>query len=78
MKYNKLVRDKIPHIIQGKGETCSVHVADESIEEYADVLEVLDAFKVFKQFSERDIASVKQEKREKRGGFEKRIILDEA
>ncbi|PIR38222.1 MAG: hypothetical protein COV34_01245 [Candidatus Zambryskibacteria bacterium CG10_big_fil_rev_8_21_14_0_10_42_12] len=32
MKYYKLVRDKIPAIIQDKGQTCTFHVAEE--EEY--------------------------------------------
>lgn len=100
MKYNKLVRDKIPEHIAGKGEICKYHIADdteywkklkakcqeelnefitdESIEELADLLEVIEAVAKYKQFSQSELARIQKQKREDRGGFTKRIILDES
>lgn len=100
MKYNKLVRDKIPKYIEQKGEKVIYHIAekeeywkllkaklleefaefteDESIEEFVDVLEVLEAIKSYKNFADNDIHQIKQEKVDRKGGFSKRIILDEA
>ena len=100
MKYNKLVRDKIPEYIRKKGEVAVFHIADEaeywqklkeklqeeieefqkdeSIEEIADILEVLEAICDYKKFGKEDVDRIKTKKAEERGGFKKRIILDES
>ena len=99
MKYNKLVRDKIPEIIKGKGETPITHIADdeeykiklkekliEEIEEFlkesnaeelADILEVIYAIRDNMGVSTEELEKIRVEKAEKRGGFNKKIILDE-
>jgi len=99
-RYNKLVRDKIPEIIEKKGGKAIVHRANskeyweklkeklleevkeffksESIEEFADILEVNDAIRIFKKFGGRKILAVKRKKLKERGGFKKRIILEES
>lgn len=100
MKYNKLVRDKIPEYIRKKGDVSITHIADgaeywqklkeklieeidefkrdESIEEFADILEVLDAISDYKEFNRAEVKKIKSKKAAERGKFSKRIILDEA
>ena len=100
MKYNKLVRDKIPEIIKGNGQVCAMHTAedteywkklkeklleevqefleDENEEELADVLEVLDAIILHKNFNKEEILKLQKSKADKRGGFKKKIILEES
>lgn len=100
MKYNKLVRDRIPEIIKKRGDTPVTHVADdteyleklkeklleeikefaedESIEEFADILEVLDAVAEYKEFNMKKVKEIQRKKADGRGGFKKRIILEEA
>lgn len=100
MKYNKLVRDKIPEYIRKKGGTPITHIAgekeyweklkaklteefeefklDESIEEFADLLEVVDAIIDYKRFDRKEIEVVREKKVEERGKFKDRIILDES
>lgn len=100
MKYNKLVRDKIPDIIKSKGEDVRFRIAteaeywdklkeklteevkefldSESIDEIADILEVIDAINSFKNFDSEELQRIKKDKFDKRGGFTKRIILEES
>ena len=51
---------------------------DESAEEIADILEVIDAICVAKGFEKSAIEKIKEEKLNKKGGFEKKIILEES
>ena len=98
--YNKLVRDKIPAYIKGKGSDCSYHIADdteywiklkeklleefnefkadESVEEFADLLEVVEAIRLYKKFDPVEITRVREAKVSERGAFNDRVILDEA
>ncbi len=50
----------------------------EEEEELADILEVIDAIIAYNEFSKEDIETAKAFKKAKRGGFEKRIILEES
>lgn len=98
--YNKLVRDKIPQIIESNGknevaftrlldnteygielnkklqEEVQEYLADESLEEMADILEVIHGLLLFKNKTFANLEQVRKEKAEKRGGFEKRIFLE--
>ena len=99
MRYDKLVRDKIPEIIRYDGKTPKIHLADtneyweklkeklveeaeefyksSNNEELSDILEVIYSICCFKKISLDEIEKIRIEKAEKRGGFKKRIILEE-
>ncbi len=58
-------------------EEAGEFVRDESVNEIADVLEVLDAIVTFKGFDRDEIERAKKTKFNLRGGFGKRVILDQ-
>ena len=99
IKYHKLVRDKIPELIEkeGKESVCSIlsdeeylefldrklseeleeYLEDKSMEELADLLEVMMAVAKARGSSIEKVEKIRQQKADKRGGFEKKILLEE-
>lgn len=59
-------------------EECEEFVKDETQGEIADILEVIEAICAYKKFTPEEVSAIKAKKKEERGGFEGRIILDEA
>lgn len=51
---------------------------DGVIEEMADIFEVITALLAMNDWKIEDVVAIQKEKHAKRGGFEKRIILEEA
>ncbi len=51
---------------------------DESIEEFADLVEVIEAIIDHKNFDRDEIEKIRNEKAEERGRFKKKVILDES
>lgn len=49
---------------------------DESIEEFADMLEVIEAIAKYKGFDKGEVENIRSKKAEERGKFEKRVILE--
>ncbi|MEK7615213.1 MAG: NUDIX domain-containing protein [Patescibacteria group bacterium] len=98
-KFDKLVRDRIPEIIQERGEIAMTHEANqeeykkalqtklvEELEEYldseepeelADLLEVIHSLTALHGTNREQLQLVQKQKHAERGGFEKRIILEE-
>ena len=99
IKYHKLVRDRIPEIIEKDGKRCVYSVLSredylslldlklneelaeyqesKSMEELADLLEVLRAVAAARGSSIEEVEQIRIQKAEKRGGFEKRLLLEE-
>jgi predicted house-cleaning noncanonical NTP pyrophosphatase (MazG superfamily) len=99
MKFDKLVRDKIPAIIEKKGKRVASHIADEieywtkltdklqeevdefmadqKMEELSDILEVIYAICEHQGYKLSDLETARATKHKEKGGFVKKIILDE-
>ena len=99
IKYHKLVRDRIPEIIESGGKKCiCTELSDEayiamldaklneelaeyqeskSLEELADLLEVMQATVLARGYTLEELERVRAKKAAKRGGFAKRLLLEE-
>ncbi len=99
IKYHKLVRDRIPEIIESAGKTCictelpnDAYIAmldaklneelaeyqeSKSLEELADLLEVMQATVIARGYTLDELERIRAEKVAKRGGFAKRLLLEE-
>ena len=83
--YEKLVRDKIPKIIEKSGKQCEIEILSDKKylemidkkldEELADLLEVIYSATKARGYSIEALEKVRSEKAEKRGGFDKKILL---
>ena len=84
--HNKLVRDRIPEIIEGSGKTCATRILPQEeylaaldaklTEELADLLEVMMAVAEARGHSFAEVEAIRRAKAEKRGGFRERIFLE--
>lgn len=100
MRYDKLVRDRIPEIIAGTGKQASYRVLSDdaeyieylerkldeevaefheskSVEEIADILAVVITLSRAMGITDEELCLEYLSKQEKRGGFDKRICLEE-
>ena len=97
--YNKLIRDKMPEIIEANGQTALIQTLSkdeylqalkmklmeevqefdksEALEELADVLEVVHALAKHLGSDSTNLDKLQAAKRAKRGGFGKRLFLEQ-
>ena len=99
IRYDKLVRDKVPEIIAADGARYKTHIAkgdeyrgklrtklleevrefleEPSAKELVDILEVINTIAELEFGGVDEVERIRKERVEKRGGFGKRIILEE-
>jgi predicted house-cleaning noncanonical NTP pyrophosphatase (MazG superfamily) len=90
MKYNKLVRDKIPEIIKANGQECDISIVagdekyklleaklQEEVNDYLEDknLEVLFGLADSLGYTEEELIRARDKKREERGAFKEGIVL---
>ena len=63
-------------LLEEANEVVKSSVAEETLEELADVYEVLKAIAELENKNIDDVVEIAKQKRAKRGGFEKRIFLE--
>ena len=68
--YKKLLDEKL-------NEELAEYQESKSMEELADLLEVMHAVAIARGSSPEEVECIRKEKAEKRGGFEKKILLEE-
>lgn len=71
------IRFLLAKVVEEANELRNAEDTDHEREELADVQEVLDALKAARGYSDDEIAAIQKSKADERGGFSKRIILDE-
>ena len=91
MTYNKLIRDKIPEMIEQNGGNAVIRQLsqeefvrflemklDEEVGEYHRDKTVEELADILEGCTKEELLAVYNEKHEKRGGFEKRLLLIES
>lgn len=98
IEFNKLVRDKIPEIIESNREIAKTRIlddeeyikelniklkeevqeylADNNVEEIADIMEVILAILKYNNIEYDEFENIRLSKAQKRGAFDKRIFLE--
>ena len=69
--------DYITMLDQKLNEELAEYQEDKSIEELADLLEVMTAVAIARGSSIEELDAIRQKKKEERGGFEKKLLLEE-
>lgn len=57
-------------------EEVNEYLEAENIEELADILEVVDALIKLNNFDRKELNEMKEDKKKNRGGFEKRLLME--